>query len=90
VEAQHLGFRVLSAETLLHDAGPKAAGGAVFCDLLQEIVVRVKEEGKTLAEFIGVKTFFAGCLSISYAVRQCKRHLLNSGAARLPDVIAGY
>ena len=49
MEAQEERARIFCAETVAHDFGPEAAGGAVLGDFFEEIAVRVEEEGELRA-----------------------------------------
>ena len=55
VEAHQSGALVLSAETIFHDPRPDLAGGAVFGDLLKEVVVRVEEEAQPRPELVDIE-----------------------------------
>ncbi|MPL92518.1 hypothetical protein SDC9_38619 [bioreactor metagenome] len=89
MESEHLGFRVGDAETVLHDPCPHATGGTEFRHFLEEIVVGVEKEGKTLSEYVGIETFPGGGFHVGDAVGEGEGHFLDSGASGLADVISG-
>ena len=55
VEAQRPGARILARRSGRASSCPDAARGAVFGDLLEEIVVRVEEEGEARREVVDVR-----------------------------------
>ena len=89
VEAQRLRLRVRDVETLSHDPGPEATRRAELRHFLEEVVVRVEEEGEALAELVGRQAGSDGRLRVRDAVRERERELLNGGRAGLADVVAG-
>src|SRR5437660_11025560 len=52
VETEQERARIPGVETGAHDFGPQAAGGAVFGDFFEQIVVRVEKKGKLRREFV--------------------------------------
>src|SRR5581483_8663200 len=55
VEAERPGTRVLRAVALNHSLVPNAARGAALRNLLEEVAMRVEEEGKLRHEFVHVQ-----------------------------------
>ncbi len=80
---------VRRAEAVAHDPRPQATGGAELRDLLEEVVVRVEEEGEALAELVGREPRRDRRLAVRDAVRERERELLRRARARLADVVPG-
>ncbi len=89
VEAESERLRVRRAEPLAHDARPDAPRRPELRDLLEEVVVRVEEEGQARAEVVGRQTGRDRGVAVGDAVRDRERELLHRGRARLADVVAG-
>src|SRR5215208_5327077 len=70
VEAHPPRSLVLRAVFLLEDRGPDAAGGAELADLLEEVYVRVEEEGEARGEVVHVEAGFYTGVDVREAVRQ--------------------
>ena len=90
VEAQLPRALVLGPESLAHDRRPELARGAVLGDLLEEVVVRVEEEGDARREAIHRQPRVDAVLHVLDAVAQRERQLLQRRRARLPDVVAAH
>ena len=90
MEAKLLRPRVDGAKALLHDAGPQAAGRPELRDLLQEVPVRIEEEGQPLPERVDVQPGVYGRLYVGDAVGEGERDLLRRGRSGLPDVVAAH
>src|SRR5262249_36877206 len=82
------GALIFSAKAIFHYAMPNLAGGAIFSDLLKEIVVRIKEEAETRTKFIYIKTAPPRPFHVLNAVIQGKCQLLQGCRSRLADVIS--
>ena len=89
VEAHQPGARVLGAEGLTHLTGPDAAGGAVFGDLFEEVVVGVEEERQARGELIDIQAALQRPAHVLEPIGQGKGELLGSGGAGLADMVAG-
>ena len=81
--------RIRGAEAVAHDPGPQAAGGAELRDLLEEVVVRVEEEGEPLAEVVRREPRRDRRLAVGDAVGERERQLLRGARPRLADVVPG-
>ena len=88
VEPERERPRVRGAEAVAHDRRPQPAGGAELRHLLEEVVVRVEEEGEPRAEVVGRKARGDGRVAVGDAVRERERELLHRGRARFADVVA--
>ena len=88
VKTQLLCARAGGAESVTHDARPHPAGGAIFCDLVQEIVVRVEEEREALPALVDIETSGKGRLHVRAGVRQREGDLLHRCRAGLTDVVS--
>ena len=89
MEAQHPGSRIPGSVAIAHDARPQPSGGAELGDLLEEIDVRIEEEGKPWSELVDVQSGRHRGLDVGHPVGECEGQLLDCGRARLPDVVAG-
>src|SRR4029079_6059644 len=81
--------RLLRFEPLFHDAEPDTARRAILGDLLEEIIMRVKEKREARREFIDVEALANSVLDIFNAIAQRKREFLRSSGTGLTDVITG-
>ncbi len=89
VEAERERPRVRRAEPLSHDLGPEAPGRAELCDLLEEVVVGIEEEGEALAEVVGRQPRVDRRLRVGDPVGEGERELLRRRRPRLADVVPG-
>ena len=89
VEAQHQRARVLGVETVAHDFGPEAAGGAELGDFFEQVVVRVEEEGKLRSEFVDAEAGVERGLDVGDAVGEREGDFLDGGRAGFANVVAG-
>ena len=89
VEAERRRARVRRAETLAHDPGPQPPRRSELRDLLEEVVVRVEEEGEALAEGVRRQARGNRGLAVRDAVGERERELLGGARPRLADVVAG-
>src|SRR5262249_46010782 len=89
VEPQHHRARILGAEAVTHEAGPEPPRRPKLRHLLEEIVVRVEEEGQLGREVIYPKSRLERSIHVRDAVAEGEGHLLYRGAARFTNVIAG-
>src|SRR4029077_3050354 len=74
-------------EPVLHYLIPDLAGGAVFCDLLEEVVVGVEEKAETRAEVVDIEAAPLRPLYVFDAVVQSESPLLQRGLSCLADVV---
>jgi hypothetical protein len=89
VEAHQPRARVTRAEALAQLTGPDAAGGSVLRDLLEEVEVRVEEEGEPRREVVDVEAALDRPLDIGEAVGERERELLCRVRACFAGVVAG-
>ncbi len=89
VEAQPLGLLGPCAVDVPQPAGPDAACRAELGDLLEEIDVRVEEEGEARREDVDVQAAAQAQFDVAEAVGQGVREFLRGRRARLADVVAG-
>ena len=89
VEAQPLRLVGGRAVDVPHPAGPDPAGGAELGDLLEEVQVRVEEEGQAGREGVHVQAAGQAQLHVAEAVGEGVRQLLRGRRAGLADVVAG-
>ena len=89
VEAKCQRLRVRRAETVSHDPRPQPPRGTKLRDLLEEVVVRVEEEGEPLAEVVRRQPRVDRRLAVRDPVRERERELLRRGRACLTDVVTG-
>ena len=89
VEAHQPGARVLRAVALAQLARPDPAGGAVLGDLLEEVDVRVEEEGEARREVVDREPAGDRGVDVGEAVREREGELLHRVRAGLADVVAG-
>ena len=87
VEAERERARVRRAEAVAHDLRPEPARRAELRDLLEEVVVRVEEEGEPRAEVVGRQPRVDRGLRVGDPVREREGELLRSRRARLADVV---
>jgi len=89
VEAQHQRAWILCAEAFRHDVRPEPSRRAVLRDLLQQIIVRIKEKRKLRRKFIHAEPGVECRLNVSDAIGKRERNFLDGGRAGFADVIAG-
>ena len=89
VEAKRLRLRIGGAEAVAHDSGPHPPGGAELGHLLEEVVVRIEEEGEARAELVRRQPRVDGGLRVRDPVCQREGELLCRRRARLADVVPG-
>ena len=89
VKAQRQRSRVRGAEAVAHDPGPQTAGRTELRDLLEEMVVRVEEEGQPLPEVVGREPGTDRGFAVRDSVGERERELLRSARSRLADVVPG-
>jgi hypothetical protein len=77
VEAQLPGALVLRLEPVAHHLRPDLAGGAELGDLLEEVRVRIEEEGDLRRELIDVEAGVDPVLHVLDTVTQRERQLLQ-------------
>ena len=78
---------VLSSISIAHNPGPDGARGPVFCDLLEEVVVGIKEETQPGSKFADAQPSFERPIDLFDAVPQSKRKFLDGGGSSLAYVI---
>src|SRR5215467_8656689 len=88
MEAQHPRFRILCTEAILRDLRPDSPCSPEFGDLLQKIVMNIKEERKSGREIIDVQACIECCLYVRDCVPESESKLLYSCRSGLSDVIA--
>src|SRR5262245_21478393 len=79
---------VLRAEAVAHDSGPEFPGGAELRNLLEEVAVRIEEEGDAWGEVVDVEPGIDAVLDVLNAVAQGEGQFLQRRRARLADVIS--
>ncbi len=89
VEAHQPGARALRAVALAQLARPDPPRRAVLGDLLEEVDVRVEEEGEPGREVVDREPAGHGRLDVGEAVGEREGELLGGGRAGLADVVAG-
>ena len=89
MEAEHQAALVLGAKAVAHKARPHPACRSELRDLLEDIVVRIEEEGQARREGIDVEPAVNGSLHVGEAVGERKRQLLDRRRTGLADVIPG-
>ena len=87
VEAQQPRPRLLRPEGVSHLASPDAPGRAVLGQLLEQIVVRVEEEGEPGCELVDLQAAVDPPADIFHAVRKGEGELLRRRRSRLADVV---
>src|ERR1700693_3356666 len=88
MEAHQTGSVILGAETVLHQAIPDLARGAVFGDLFEEIVVRIEKKAEPRAEVVDVEATAARPLDVFDAVVDGEREFLQRGRSGLANMVA--
>ncbi len=78
------------AVPVAHPPGPDATRGPVLGDLLEEVDVRVEEEGQAGRELVDREPCRRPGLDVREPVRQRERELLGGGAPGLADVVPGH
>ena len=89
VEAERERLRVRGAEPVAHQRRPQSPRGAELRHLLEEVVVRVEEEGEARAELVRREARVDRRCAVGDPVRERERELLDRGRAGLADVVAG-
>src|SRR5207244_1702041 len=79
VESEEPRTRVLRPERVPHLAGPDPAGRAVLRELLEQIVVRVEEEGQARREVVHLESAVDPPADVFHAVRQGEGPPLSGG-----------
>ena len=74
-------------EPLTHDTRPESTSRAKFCDLFEQVVVRVKEERQTRSEVINLETGAQCRFDVSDSVCDGESNFLNSSRAGFANVI---
>src|SRR6476661_6614735 len=87
VKAKHHGF-FIGGSQLLHRLCPHPSCRAKLCYFLKQIIVRIEEEGETLAKNITIQTFFKRCFYIGFSISQRERYFLYCRTACLTDMVA--
>src|SRR5262245_18526702 len=77
VEAHQPGTWILRAEAVLHQPVPDLARGAELGDLLEEIVMRVKEEAESRTKLVDVQPATLGPIHVFDAVVDREREFLQ-------------
>ena len=90
VEPQHHRLFVLRPEAFLHDVRPHPPGRTELRYLLEDVVVAVEEERQARREVVDGQSGVDRRLHVGDPVGQGDRDLLDSAAAFLAEVIAGY
>src|SRR5439155_5013103 len=90
VEAKLPRPRAFRLEPVAHHMRPDSTRRAVLRDLLEEIAVRVEEEGQPRREGIDVESGVDAVLHILDAVAQREGELLRGGGARFADVVPAH
>src|SRR5262249_22836021 len=89
-DAEHARSVFLGAVALAHDPGPPATSGAVLRDLLEEVSVRVEEEGHLRRELVDRHPPPRyDLVAVRDAVHERERHLLHRVGAGVTKVGAG-
>ena len=89
VESQGQRLRVRRAEPLAHDPRPQPPCRAELRDLLEEVVVRVEEEGQARTEVVGRQAGSDRRGAVGDAVGEREGKLLHCSRSGLADVVAG-
>ncbi len=89
VEAHKPAARILRAVLVAHLRRPDPARGAVLRDLLEEVEMRVEEEGQSRRERVDVEAALEARLDEREPVGQGERKLLRGVRAGLADVVSG-
>ncbi len=87
VEAHEQRALATRAEAVAELARPDPAGGAVLGDLLEEVEMRVEEEGEPGREIVDREAALYCCLDVGEAVGERERELLGRIRACLADVV---
>ena len=77
------------AEAVAELACPDPTSRAVLRNLLEEVEVRVEEEGESRRELVRFEASLDGCLDVRKAVGERERELLCRRRARLANVVPG-
>ena len=88
VEAHLPAAVILGAILVAEPAGPDAAGGAKFGDLLEEIVVDVPEEGEPRPEAVDCESAREAVFDVAEAIGQGEGELLRRRRPGFADVVA--
>ncbi len=89
MEAKRGRPRVRRPEALAHDLRPQPSCGPELRHLLEEVVVRVEEEGEPLSERVGREPRGDRRFAVGDAVRERERELLRGARSGLADVVPG-
>ena len=87
METQRPRALVLRAEAFSHRLVPDAARGPILRDFLEEIAVRVEEEGKPWRKIVHIHSTAHTVIDIFDSVAQRERKFLNRGRTSFADVI---
>src|SRR5260221_2380547 len=79
---------ILCLERLAHLMRPNTTRSAIFCDLFEEIIMCVEEEGETRREFIHVHAACDAPSHIFESICERKGQFLRGCRARFTDVIS--
>ena len=80
--------RILGREAIFHLPRPKPAGRAIFRDLFEKIVVRVKEKRQARRKVVHAQPRLDGGLDVSQSVVKRERELLHRARSGLADMVA--
>src|SRR5262245_51600875 len=88
MEAKDSRLRVLATEPLHHDLVPNVSRCPIFCHLLEQIIVRIKEEGKTWREIVYIQSVAPRPLDVFDAVVESEGQFLQRGRSGFANVIS--
>jgi len=89
VEAEEERARIFCAETVAHDFGPEAWGGAVLGDFFEQVAMCVEEERELGSEVIHAEAGIEGCLDVGDTVGESEGDFLDGSRAGFANVVAG-
>src|SRR6187402_1718454 len=90
MKAQLPRARVHGLEPVAHHPRPDPARGSKLGDLLEEVAMRIEEEGDSRREYVDIEPGLDRIVHVLDSVAQSKCQLLRRGRAGLADVIPAY
>src|SRR5438093_3530376 len=88
MEAEFQAALVARAVAVAHDGCPELAGGAIFRDFFEEVVMCVEKEAEAGREIVNRETSFESPVGVFEAVAKGEGEFLERGGSGFTDVVS--